>query len=467
MVGVTSYGAYIPIWRISRGLMGKGLQGERSVAGKDEDSLTMAVAAAMNCVSEIDRGTIDGVFFASTTSPFQEKSAAATIAAVLDLRSDVFVADFAGSLKAGTSALKAALNIVKAGSARQILVAAADCRLGEPGSVNEQAFGDGAAALLVGTEAAAELEGDCSLFDEIYDTWRRDIDLYVNTWEDRYVYSSGYLKVTKETVLRLMNKMEVKAEDVAKAILSIPDPRRGVELARSLNFDPKTQLQNSFMDVIGNTGTAQPLMLFTAALEGANPGDRLILASYGSGSDAFLFRVTDGIKKLKGRRRGVEAYIARKKVLKDYTTYLKWRKLIKLPQPRIDMAVSYPSAVATWRERNRIYPLHGVKCRTCGTIQYPPQRVCIKCQSKDNFEEVRLCDKKGKLFSYSFDPLRENTPIGLVNLEGGGRILLELTDVDAEELKIDLPVELTFRRVDLRREDGMYVYFWKATPVRD
>ncbi len=467
MVGVTSYGAYIPIWRISRGLMGKGLQGERSVAGKDEDSLTMAVAAAMNCVSEIDRGTIDGVFFASTTSPFQEKSAAATIAAVLDLRSDVFVADFAGSLKAGTSALKAALNIVKAGSARQILVAAADCRLGEPGSVNEQAFGDGAAALLVGTEAAAELEGDCSLFDEIYDTWRRDIDLYVNTWEDRYVYSSGYLKVTKETVLRLMNKMEVKAEDVAKAILSVPDPRRGVELARSLNFDPKTQLQNSFMDVIGNTGTAQPLMLFTAALEGANPGDRLILASYGSGSDAFLFRVTDGIKKLKGRRRGVEAYIARKKMLKDYTTYLKWRKLIKLPQPRIDMAVSYPSAVATWRERNRIYPLHGVKCRTCGTIQYPPQRVCIKCQSKDNFEEVRLCDKKGKLFSYSFDPLRENTPIGLVNLEGGGRILLELTDVDAEELKIDLPVELTFRRVDLRREDGMYVYFWKATPVRD
>jgi len=466
MVGVTSYGAYIPIWRISRGLMGKGLQGERSVAGRDEDSLTMAVAAAMNCVSEIDRDTIDGVFFASTTSPFQEKSAAATIAAVLDLRSDVFVADFAGSLKAGTSALKAALNIVKAGSARQILVAAADCRLGEPGSVNEQAFGDGAAALLVGTEAAAELEGDCSLFDEIYVTWRRDIDLYVNTWEDRYVYSSGYLKVTKETVLRLMNKMEVKAEDVAKAIFSVPDPRRGVELARSLNFDPKTQLQNSFMDAIGSTGTAQPLMLFTAALEGANPGDRLILASYGSGSDAFLFRVTDGIKRLKGRRRGVEAYIARKKMLKDYTTYLKWRKLIKLPQPRIDMAVSYPSAVAIWRERNRIYPLHGVKCRACGTIQYPPQRVCIKCQSKDNFEEVRLCDKKGKLFSYSFDPLRENTPIGLVNLEGGGRILLELTDVDAEELKIDLSVELTFRRVDLRREDGMYVYFWKATPIR-
>jgi len=466
MVGVVSYGAYIPIWRMSRELMGKGLSGERSVAGKDEDSLTMAFAAAMDCISEIDRCTVDGVFFASTTSPFQEKSAAATIAAALDLRSDVFVADFAGSLKAGTSALKAALNIVKAGSARQILVTAADCRLGAPGSICEQTFGDGAAALLIGNEIAADLEAEHSVFDEIYDVWRRDIDLYVNLWEDRYIYSCGYLKVVKEAVTGLMSRTGVNTKDVAKVVFSVPDPRRGVELARNLNFDPKNQLQNPLMDVVGNTGAAQPLMLFAAALEESGPGDRIVLASYGSGSDAFMFKVTEGVKRLKERKRGVKAYIARKKMLRDYITFLKWRKLIKIPEPRIDMSVSYPSAVAIWRERNRIYPLHGVKCKVCDTIQYPPQRVCIKCQSKDNFEEVRLCDKKGKLFSYSFDPLRENVPVGLINLEGGGRILLELTDVDAEELKIDLPVELTFRRVDLRREDGMYVYFWKATQIR-
>jgi len=39
--------------------------------------------------------------------------------------------------------------------------------------------------------------------------------------------------------------------------------------------------------------------------------------------------------------------------------------------------------------------------------------------------------------------------------------------VEASELKMDMPVKLTFRRVDLRREDSMYVYFWKATPIRD
>ena len=150
----------------------------------------------------------------------------------------------------------------------------------------------------------------------------------------------------------------------------------------------------------------------------------------------------------------------------DYATYLKWRNLVKMPAPRVPMSVSYPTATAIWRERKRIYPLHGVKCKVCGTIQYPPQRVCIKCHAKDNFEEVRLNDKKGKLFSYSLEFIRGNVPIGLVNLEGGGRVFVELTDVDTEELEIDLPVELTFRRLDLWREDGIYGYFWKATPIR-
>ncbi|MEM0314054.1 MAG: 3-hydroxy-3-methylglutaryl CoA synthase, partial [Candidatus Bathyarchaeia archaeon] len=114
MVGITSCAAYIPIWRISREIMGRGFPGERSVAGKDEDSLTMAVAAAMNCVNEGNREAIDAVFFASTTSPFKEKSVSASIAAVLDLRRDILTADFSGSLRAGTSALKVAFDMVKA-----------------------------------------------------------------------------------------------------------------------------------------------------------------------------------------------------------------------------------------------------------------------------------------------------------------------------------------------------------------
>lgn len=467
MAGITSYGAYIPIWRMSRELLGKGLSGERSVAGMDEDSLTMAVAAAVDCVNGIDREAIDGVFFASTTFPFKEKCLASTIAAVLDLRRDVFTADFANSLRAGTSALKAAINMVKAGTVKQILVAAADCRLGAPESSIEQTLGDGAAALLVGREnLVAELEEDCSVSDEIYDVWRRDVDLYVNSWEDRFINIYGYTRVVTEAVSGLMKKTGLTPKDVTKAVLSSPDARRSSDLARSLGFDPKTQVQDPLINNVGNTGGAQPLMLFTAALEEAKPGDRLLLASYGNGSDAFTFRVKEGIQNVAGKRRGVKLHLKRKKPMPDYTTYLKWRKLVRMPSPRVPMSVSYPTATAIWRERQRIFPLHGVKCRVCGTIQYPPQRICIKCNAKDNFEEVRLYDKKGKVFSYSFEFIRGNVPIGLVNLEGGGRMFIELTDVDQDELKIDLPVELTFRRLNIWRQDAMYSYFWKATPIR-
>ncbi|MEM2104024.1 MAG: zinc ribbon domain-containing protein, partial [Candidatus Bathyarchaeia archaeon] len=403
MVGVVSYSAYIPLWRLSRELLAKGLSGEKAVAGRDEDSLTMAVSAAINCVGDANREKIDGVFFASTTSPFKEKCAASTVATVLDLHRDVFTADFAGSLRAGTSALKVAVNMVKANAARQILVTTADCRLSPPGSSLEPTFGDGAAALLVGKEnTVAEVEEDYSVSDEIYDVWRRDIDTYVNFWEERFIYSYGYVKVVKEAVSGLMEKAGVSVKDIVKAIFSTPDMRRSVDLARSLGFDVKTQLQDPLMANVGNTGTAQPIMLFAAALEEAKPEDRFLLASYGNGSDAFIFRTKDGVEKVGGKRRGVKTYLKCKKMLPDYATYLKWRRLVAMPMPRVPVSVSYPSATAIWRERKRIYPLHGVKCNSCGTVQYPPQRICIKCRARDNFEEVRLCEKKGKLFSYSF-----------------------------------------------------------------
>jgi len=467
MVGIVSYGAYIPIWRMNRELLGRG-SGERSVAGEDEDSLTMAVAAAIDCLGDLDRENIDGVLFASTTSPFKEKCVASTIAAVLDLRRDVFTADFANSIRAGTSALKAALGMVKAGAAKQILVTAADCRLGAPRSSFERTFGDGGAALLVGKEnLIAELEEEHSISDEIYDVWRRDVDLYVNSWEDRFIYSYGYHMVVNEAVSGLMKKAGVESKDVKKAVLSTPETKRAISLAKNLGFDPKTQLQDPLADKVGDTGTAQPLMLFTAALEEANLDDRFLLAGYGNGSDAFLFIVREDINEIKGKRRGVKTHMERKRMVPNYATYLMWRKLVQEPSPRVPMSVSYPTATAIWRERKRIYPLHGVKCRVCGTIQYPPQRVCIKCRAKDDFEEVRLCGRKGKLFSYSFEFIRGNVPIGLVNLEGGGRVFVELTDADPDELKIDLPVELTFRRLNIWREGDMYSYFWKATPIRN
>jgi 3-hydroxy-3-methylglutaryl CoA synthase len=154
MIGITSYGAYVPPTRLPFAVIGgrPAREGgpEKAVAWNDEDSVTMAVAAALNCLRGIDRSGVDGVLFASTTSPFREKQTAALVAKALDLRRDVQTADYSGSLRAGTSALRGAVDAVVAGSARSVLVIASDCRLAAPGSALEANFGDGAAAFLVG-----------------------------------------------------------------------------------------------------------------------------------------------------------------------------------------------------------------------------------------------------------------------------------------------------------------------------
>ncbi|MCK4825639.1 3-hydroxy-3-methylglutaryl CoA synthase, partial [bacterium] len=126
MIGIVSYGAYIPLWRLSREVIsmawGQPLApGERAVANFDEDSITMAVAATMDCLNAINRYEVDGLFFATTTSPYKEKLGAAIVATAVDLRRDICTADFSNSLRAGTMALRAAIDAVKSGSMKQAL----------------------------------------------------------------------------------------------------------------------------------------------------------------------------------------------------------------------------------------------------------------------------------------------------------------------------------------------------------
>ena len=123
---------------------------------------------------------------------------------------------------------------------------------------------------------------------------------------------------------------------------------------------------------------------------------------------------------------------------------------------------------AIWREQKQIFPFCGVKCKQCGTIQYPPQRVCTSCHAKDQFEDIRLSDKRGKLFSFTLDnitsPLDVPLATAMIDFEEGGRLFTPLTDKIPEELKIDMPVEMTFRKMFSTEE--IHQYYWKAMPER-
>ena len=467
MAGITSYGAYVPLWRLRRDAIVKGLRGEKAIRYFDEDSTTMAVAAALDCLKGQDRDTIDGLFYATTTAPYKEKQIATTIAAAVDLRQDIITADFSNSLRAGTAALRAALDAVKAGSAKQVLVVASDCRMGAPGTDFEQNGGDGAAAVLVGDSAiSVNVEASHAISKELHDIWRSEGDTYIRGWEDRFIYAMGYRDTVAEAVTSLLQKTNLTLGDFAKIIFASPTPRVIGDLSKKLGIDPKIQVQDPLFDVMGNTGTAFPLMLLVAALEEAKAGDRLLLTSYGNGADAFVLTVTEQIEKI-GERAGMKGNLAKKRVVDDYRAYLQWRELLVFeaqPTP----PGGHISAVALWREHTQIFPLHGHKCKSCNSIHFPPQRVCPKCKAKDQFDEVRLSDKKGNIFTFTADYVcsRQEAPrvTAIIDFEGGGRMITIMTDRVLDEIEIGMPVEMSFRK--LVTQNGFHNYFWKSMPLR-
>jgi 3-hydroxy-3-methylglutaryl CoA synthase len=466
MVGITSYGAYVPQWRLNRGAIAPGGRGEKAIGNFDEDSITMAVAASIDCLTDTERSSVDGLLFATTTPPYIEKLGAASVALASDLRRDITTADFGNSLRAGTSALKAAADAVKAGSAKKVMVAAADSRLGVPRTALDQNCGDGAGALLISDEdVAVSIEASHSVSDEITDIWRAYGDTFLRYWEDRFTASEGYVKVVAEAVSGLMKKSNLGPGDFAKAVFYTPDARRIAELARSLGFDAKTQVQDPLFDVMGNTGTAYPIMLLVAALEEAKPGDRILLASYGNGSDAFVLQVIDQIDKIRDRR-GIKGHLASKRVIDDYLQYLRWREILPKDRERVD--AEFICAPAIWREREANFSLRGVKCKVCGTVQFPPQRVCANCKTKDQFESYRLSDKPAQIFTFSMDYLKATpdppTVTTTIDFDGGGRMECYMTDRDINDVKIGLPVEMSFRK--LMFIDGIHNYFWKSVPAR-
>ena len=299
MPGITAYGAYIPLHRLSRAEIarawgGKAAPGERAVASYDEDSLTMAVAAARDCLRDADRATVGAVYFASTTAPYKEKQSAAAIASVLDLPPDTATADFGGSLRCGTNALKAALDAVAAGSAQSVLVCAADMRLGYPAGPAEMNFGDGAVALLVGAgETLAEVEHFDSRYWEIQDTWRSDQDTFVRTAEDRFSMDEGYADVMVHSVAAALEKYGLAAADVAHFAFNAPNVRQVKGVAKKLRFDEQTQVNDVLHASVGDTGLrrepAEPG-------RGAGAGRRrrgILLACYGNGCDTAVLGTTE------------------------------------------------------------------------------------------------------------------------------------------------------------------------------
>ncbi|MFC1981352.1 OB-fold domain-containing protein [Chloroflexota bacterium] len=427
----------------------------------------MAVEAVLDCLNGIDRESVDGLYFATTTPPYLIKSSASIIAAAADLRRDIFTADFSNSYNAGASALRAAMDAVAAGSARRVIVVASECRIPAPNSASEPIWGDGAAALLIGSaDVAASIEKQYTVSSDLIDIWRRSKgDIYNRTWEDRFVIEKGYQAHLREAIANLLKSAGLEAKDVARFAYYGLDPRSHASISHALKLE-KEQVQDPMFDSLGNTGAAFFMMILVAALEKAKTGEQIVSAGYGDGADAFLIEVTDDIEKVRSRR-GIERHLASKMMLANYGTYLRFRDMMeweKTPFPEVESSV-----IVMWRDEKALTRGYGHKCQVCGHVQFPPQRICMWCQAKGQFDYIRLSDRKGKLFTYSLDEravfaLDLPNVIAIVDLEGGGRVYGQLTDRDPDKIEMGMTIELTFRK--FHEGAGFHNYAWKCRPVR-
>jgi 3-hydroxy-3-methylglutaryl CoA synthase/uncharacterized OB-fold protein len=463
--GILAFGSYIPATRLPLAMISGGPAREggprKAVAGYDEDAITMAVAAATDCLHGFERDSIDGVYFATTSSPFREKQAATFIARALDLRSDVATIDYTGTLRAAAGALLAATHAVQANPGKRILVIAADSRLAAPRSPLEMNMGDAAAAFLIGGgEVIAAIGAAFAHVDEIYDVWRAEHDDYLRSWEDRFNVLYGYNENVLAACRGLFQKTGTAVDDYSRAVLAAPDNRTLADIARKLGFADR--LQPPLFGKVGNCGTAFAPLLLAAALETVQAGDKLLVGFYGDGAEALS---VDVLAAASTPRCSIDWYLARGRALRSYDSYLKSRHLDAGEHNRRG-GEGVPATVH-YRERDSDINFLGQRCTQCGTVHFPACRVCYVCFAKDQFSSVRLSDRRGRVLSYSFDyffPSPEPPVIvGMCEVDNGARVYLQMTEASTDELRCDMPVEFVFRKIhDAGNKPN---YFWKSRPL--
>ena len=140
-----------------------------------------------------------------------------------------------------------------------------------------------------------------------------------------------------------------------------------------------------------------------------------------------------------------------------YGTYLRWRGLLTTEPPRRPEPAR-PSASAAGRNADWKFGFVGSQGDD-GTVHLPP--------SPRDHAARPMAGATGTIVTFTVDRLAysPSPPVvfAVVDFDGGGRLPVELTDVDPADVQVGGRVEMTFRR--LFTADGIHNYFWKARPA--
>ncbi|CCN02090.1 conserved hypothetical protein [Bordetella bronchiseptica Bbr77] len=348
---ILAIGVHLPRLRLSRGAMANALgwlsggagagKGSRTLAYWDEDSVTMAVAAARHALARQAAPAIDALQFASTTPPFAEPQNAAFVRAALRLPATT-LQDVHGTPRAGLLALHMPLE-----SGTRTLVAAADLPTALPGSTAE---------------------------------------------------------------------------------------------------------------------AAHAFVMLGRALEDAAPGQKVLVAQFGQGATALLFEADEAVA---GLAAPVSPALRDGLAEDNYMKLLAFRGRIAWDRGLRGRFLVNEALSTAWRNADALLGFVGGRCRETGQVQFPPTRLAATGGFHlDTQEPWPLADRGGRIATFTadllaFSPCPPNC-YGLVDIDGGGRVLMEFTDPQASQLEAGAAVAFALRIKDLDPQTGYRRYFWKA-----
>lgn len=335
MAGIISWGAYIPKYRITVEEIAKtqhtdpnsiknglGLV-EKSVPGKDEDSATIAVAAARNALARtnINRKEIGAVYVGSESPPYAVKPTASIVGEALDIGNNYTALDTQFACKAGSATIQINAGLVDSKMVKYGLSIGSDTSQAEPGNALEYSAAAGGAAFIIGEnkDAVATLDATLSFTSDTPDFWRRALEPYPSH-AGRFTGEPAYFKHVVSATKNILEKTNSKITDFKYVVFHMPNGKFPLRVAKIFGVTKEQIEPGLIVKKIGNTYSGSSILGLCCVLDVAKPGDKILVTSYGSGSgsDAFIFTATEKILQAqKAKVKTTEDYVKRK----EYLTY--------------------------------------------------------------------------------------------------------------------------------------------------
>jgi hydroxymethylglutaryl-CoA synthase len=346
MAGIVGYGAYIPRNRIKseeiarqwgkdpraieRGLLLK----EKSVPGLDEDTITISVAAGRAAVDRagIDPSLIGAVYVGSESHPYAVKPSGTIVSEVLGIAPEVHVADFEFACKAGTEAMFVALGLVESGRVEYAMGVGADTSQGAPNDALEFSASAGGAAFIFGSrDLLVEVLDTYSYTSDTPDFWRREGEFYPRHG-GRFTGEPAYFKHVLAASRAILDRTGYKPSDFRYAVFHMPNGKFPLSAGKQLGFTREQLEVGWVVPQMGNTYSGSSPTGLAAILDVADPGDLILITSFGSGagSDSFVLRATNLLPERVARAPTVRSMLEGPRHYLTYGEYAKYREKIIL-----------------------------------------------------------------------------------------------------------------------------------------